>query len=161
MRTRIPAESTTPTTSGIDRQNTVYIADRGNRRIQVFDRDGTFQRFIHLNVPYDKTRHPILGNPDPNPPDETNPWTICITQGPTQYLYTSDSEPGRIYKLALDGKIVGMLGESGREMGQFNWLHGIACPSEDVLYVADLNNWRVQKLLLHPGRSSPTSAQRR
>ena len=153
-----PSQFNTPHNIGVDRQNNVYVADRGNRRIQVFDRDGKFERFIFLNVPYDKTRHPVLGNLAPNPPDETQPWTICITQGPTQYLFTSDQEPGRIYKLTLDGKIVGMLGESGHDVGQFNWVHGLACPSEDVLYVADMNNWRVQKLLLHPQRARSTSA---
>jgi NHL repeat len=152
-----PGQFNTPHNIGVDRQNNVYVADRGNRRIQVFDRDGTFQRFIHLTAPYDKTRHPVLGNLSPNPPDETPPWTLCITNTPTQYLYTSDQEPGRIYKLTLDGRIVGMLGESGHEVGQFNWIHGIACPSEDVLYVADMNNWRVQKLQLRPNRSSQTA----
>ena len=142
-----------PHNIGIDRQNNVYVADRQNRRIQVFDRDGNFERFIFLNVPYDKMRHPVLGNLAPHPPDETQPWTICITQGPTQYLFTSDSEPGRIYKLTLDGKIVGMFGESGHDMGQFNWTHGLACPSENTLYVADMNNWRVQKIILHPEKS--------
>jgi len=29
-------------------------------------------------------------------------------------------------------------------------VHEIACPSENVLYVAELLNWRVQKLVLHP-----------
>ena len=155
--TENPSQFNTPHNIGIDRQNNVYVADRGNRRIQVFDRDGTFQRFIVLNAPYDKKRHPVLGNLAANPPDETAPWTICITPGPTQYLYTSDNEPGRIYKLSLDGRILGMLGESGHELGQFNWVHGIACPSEDILYVADMNNWRVQKLLLHPDRGKTTS----
>jgi len=42
-------------------------------------------------------RHPVLGNLSPIPPDETAPWTICITNGPTQYLYTTDAEPGRLY----------------------------------------------------------------
>ena len=54
-RTRIPGSSTRRTTSRVDRQNNVYVADRNNRRIQVFDRDGTFQRFIFLNATYDKT----------------------------------------------------------------------------------------------------------
>jgi hypothetical protein len=153
-----PGQFNTPHNIGVDRQNNVYVADRGNRRIQVFDRDGNFERFIFLNASYDKKRHPVLGNPNPNPPDETQPWTICITNGPTQYLYTSDQEPGRIYKLTLDGKIVGMLGESGHDLGQFNWIHGMACPSEDVLVVADMNNWRVQKLMLHPARNT-SSAQ--
>jgi hypothetical protein len=78
-----------------------------------------FKKFIFLTAPYDKTRHPVLGNMIPNPPDETAPWTICITNGPTQYLYTSDSEPGRIYKLALPGgEILGKFGISGHEIGQ-------------------------------------------
>jgi len=148
-----PGQFNTPHNIGIDRQNNIYVADRGNRRIQVFDTDGKFLRMIHLNVPYDKKRHPVLGNLNPNPPDETAPWTICITQGPTQYLYTTDQEPGRIYKLTLDGKIVGMLGESGRDVKQFNWVHGLACPSENELIVADMNNWRVQKVTLHPERA--------
>src|SRR6202163_212586 len=147
-----PSSFNTPHNIGIDRQNNIYVADRGNRRIQVFDRDGKFQRFIFLNVPYDKKRHPVLGNAPANPPDETAPWTICITQGPTQYLYTSDSEPGRVYKLSLDGKILGMFGESGHDVGQFSWIHGLACPSENTLYIADMNNWRIQMVTLHPDR---------
>jgi len=153
-----PGSFSTPHNIGIDRQNNVYVADRGNRRIQVFDRDGNFQRFILLNAPYDKNHHPVLGNKPANPPDETATWTICITQGPTQYLYTSDSEPGRIYKLSLDGKIIGMLGESGHDVGQFSWTHGLACPAENTLFVADMNNWRVQKITLHPEKmkAAPT-----
>jgi len=151
-----PGSFNTPHNIGIDRQNNVYVADRGNRRIQVFDSDGKFQRFILLNAPYDKKRHPVLGNMPANPPDETAPWTICITQGPTQYLYTSDNEPGRVYKLSLDGKILGMFGESGHDVGEFNWIHGLACPAENTLFIADMNNWRVQKVSLHPG-GKPTS----
>ena len=74
-------------------------------------------------------------------------------QTTTQYLYTSDAEPGRIYKIALpEGKILGMFGNSGHEMGQFNWAHGLACPTENTLYVADMNNWRVQKIIMHPDK---------
>ncbi len=142
---------------GIDRQNNVYVADRNNRRIQVFDPDGKFQRFIFLNASYDKKRHPVLGNVPASPPDQTQPWTICITDTPTQYLFTSDSEPGRIYKMTLDGKILGTLGESGRGDKQFNWIHSLACPSENELLVADMNNWRVQKITLHPERTNATS----
>jgi hypothetical protein len=152
-----PNSFSTPHNIGVDRDNNVYVADRGNRRIQVFDRDGKFERFIFLNAAYDKNRHPVLGDKAKNPPDETAPWTICITKGPTQYLYTSDNEPGRIYKLTLDGKIVGMFGESGHDVGQFSWPHGLACPSENTLYVADMNNWRVQKITMHPEKAK-TSA---
>lgn len=154
-RGKEPGQFNTPHSIGIDRNGNIYVADRGNARIQVFDTDGKFLRMIKLNVPY-APRHPALGNSPANWPSETAPWTICITNGSTQYLYTSDAEPGRVYKLTLDGKILGMLGQSGRELGQFNWLHEIACPSENVLYVADLNNWRVQKLLLHPDKQKET-----
>ena len=65
---------------------------------------------------------------------------------------SADAVPGRIYKLTLDGKVVGVLGEAGKELKQFGWVHQIACPSENELYVAEILNWRVQKLTLHPGK---------
>ena len=139
-----------PHNIGVDRQNNVYVADRVNRRIQVFDSEGNWQRNILIVAPYDKKRHPVLGNTPANLPDEAEPWTICITNTPTQYIYTSDANPGRIYKMGLDGKMVGYLGEAGHEPGQFNWTHAIACPSENSLLVADMNNWRIQKLTLRP-----------
>jgi hypothetical protein len=78
------------------------------------------------------------------------PWAICITPAPNQVLYASDAFPGRIYKLTLDGKVLGVLGKSGKQLGQFGWIHEIACPSENELYVAELLNWRIQKLALEP-----------
>ena len=65
-------------------------------------------------------------------------------------MYSSDAYPGRIYKLSLDGKVLGVLGESGKQLGEFGWIHEIACPSEHELYVAESLNWRAQKLILEP-----------
>jgi hypothetical protein len=65
-------------------------------------------------------------------------------------LYVSDAFPGRIYKLSLDGQVLGMLGGTGKTLGKFGWIHELACPSENELYVAELLNWRAQKLVLHP-----------
>ena len=149
-----PGQLRLPHNMQVDRNGNVYVADRSNRRIQVFDSDGNVLRIMYLNAPWDKTRHPVLGNVNPNVPDETQPWALCISDGPTQYLFASDQEPGRVYKMTLDGKILGMFGESGRQMGQLNWNHGISCRSEDVLYLADMNNWRVQKILLDPAKTS-------
>ena len=75
------------------------------------------------------------------------PWAICcVSGGPTQVsLYSADAFPGRVYKLTLDGKVVGMIGKSGHQLKQFGWIHEIACPSENEIYVAELLNWRVQK----------------
>jgi hypothetical protein len=138
-----------------DREGNVYVADRGNRRIHVYDRDGNFIRFMFLNAPYDKSRHPVLGNAPPSPdamPNQTAPWALCISPTTPQYLFVIDAEPGRLYKMTLDGKILGMLGQSGHRMGQFNWPHALACPAENTVFIADMNNWRVQKVTLHPER---------
>jgi hypothetical protein len=77
-----------------------------------------------------------------------SPWAICITPPPHQFLYSSDAFPGRIYKLSLDGKVLGMLGKSGKQLKEFGWIHEIACPSENELFVSEILNWRVQKLVL-------------
>jgi hypothetical protein len=150
----------TPHNIAIDRQNNIYVADRGNRRIQVFDVNGNHLRNIVQNVPYDKKRHPTLGDTPANAPDETAPWALCITNTTPQYLYSIDNEPGRLYKFSLpDGKLIGYLGESGRDVGQFNWPHALACPSENSILIADMNNWRVQKLTLHPGKLTSSVAK--
>ena len=87
------------------------------------------------------------------------PWALCITPPPNQVLYSSDSYPGRIYKLSLDGKVLGVLGASGKQLKQFGWIHEMACPSENVLFVAEILNWRVQKLILHPEKMKAASKQ--
>lgn len=153
-----PGQFNTPHSIAIDAEDHIYVADRGNRRVQVLDTDGKVLRQITIDVPFDPTTKPAIGNrPDQNPPVGTaktmvagSPWTVCITPPPNQVLYVSDAYPGRIYKLTLDGKVLGMLGQAGKQSKQFGWIHEIACPSENTLYVAELLNWRVQKLELHP-----------
>ena len=133
----------------------IYVADRGNRRIQVFDNEGKFLRQMTIDVAFDPNASPAIGNKPvlPMKGSQTmapgSPWAICITPPPNQVLFSSDAYPGRIYKLSLDGKVLGVLGESGKQLKQFGWIHEIACPSEHELYVSELLNWRVQKLLLN------------
>ena len=150
-----PGQFSTAHGIAADAQGNIYVADRGNRRIQVFDSDGKFLRQIHIDVPFDVANaQPAIGNkPGPNVTGTMAPgapWAVCITPGPTQYLYSSDAYPGRVYKLTLDGKVVGVLGEAGKQLKQFGWIHEIACPSENEIYVGELLNWRLQKLTLHP-----------
>jgi DNA-binding beta-propeller fold protein YncE len=148
-----PGQFNIPHSMAIDAQNNVYVADRGNRRIQVFDTDGKFLRQITIDIPAPADARAAIGaKPTANTGTMAPgaPWTLCITPGPNQVLYTSDAFPGRIYKLSLDGKLLGMLGKAGKQPGQFGWIHSIACPSENELYVAEILNWRVQKLTLEP-----------
>jgi|SRR5208283_4780375 len=153
-----PGQFMTPHSIAIDANDHIYVADRGNRRIQVFDVQGKFLRQITIDVPVDPDAKPAIGY-KPQLPLTGNqtmapgaPWTICITPPPHQVLYSSDGYPGRIYKLSLDGKVLGVLGDSGKQLKQFGWIHQMACPSENVLFVAELLNWRVQKLTLEPSR---------
>jgi len=44
---------------------------------------------------------------------------------------------------------------TGKTLKKFAWIHEIACPSENELYVAKLLNWRPQKLTLHPLETRP------
>ena len=148
-----PCQFNVPHSIAVDAQNNIYVADRGNRRIQVFNTDGKLLRQFTIDVPAPADARPAIGN---KPTSTTGtmspgaPWTLCITPGPNQVLYISDAFPGRIYKLSLDGKVLGVLGRSGKQLGQFGWIHEIACPSADELYVAELLNWRIQKLILEP-----------
>jgi DNA-binding beta-propeller fold protein YncE len=116
----------------IDARGNIYVADHGNRRIQVFDTNGTFLRQIE-NV----------GAPS----------AICISPGATQYLFVSDSNPqddmeyqGGMYKLDLSGRVVGRFGQVGKHIGQFGTVNSIDCRDPNNLLVGELGNWRVQKV---------------
>jgi hypothetical protein len=119
----------------VDAQGNVYVADGGNKRIQVFDGDGNYKREI-TNV--------------------GSPRALCMTSGSTQYLYTSNSNPpnnidtaGEIYKLRLDGSIVGKFGRAGKLPKEFGTVNEIDCRNENTLLVGEIGNLRVQKISLH------------
>jgi streptogramin lyase len=155
-----PGQLNTPHSIVIDSQNRIYVADRGNARIQVFATSGTLLKTFKIDVPVPADAPAAIGNRPTEAamtiPGATltmhpgAPWALCLTRGPTQFLYVADGYPGRIYKLDLDGKVLGWLGGSGKTLKKFGWIHEIACPSENELYVAELLNWRAQKLTLHP-----------
>ena len=128
-----PGQFNIPHAIAVDAQNNVYVGDRENKRIQVFDNDGNF-----------KTQYSNAGAP----------YAICITPGPRQFLFTSNSNPsttmdnGEIYKMTLDGKIVGKFGTAGKLLKEFGTVHQMDCRNENEIYVGELTNWRVQKLTL-------------
>ena len=159
-----PGKMNTPHSIASDAQGNIYVADRGNRRIQVFNGTGQVQRIITINVDAPPGSQPLIGNPpNPNAANKTQlpgaPWAVCITPGPNQVLYASDAYPGRIYKLTLDGKLLGTIGGGGRIAKKFAWIHEIACPNENTLYVGELLSWRVQKLTLHPAPQQRADAK--
>jgi hypothetical protein len=126
----------------LDAQGNVYVADEGNRRIQVFDGEGTF-----------KTQFLNVGTPT----------AICITPGTRQFMYVAHTgdpdgmEDAAIYKVDLSGKIVGKFGRAGKLPKEFGLVNSIDCRSENELLIGELSNWRVQKLTLRPAASSTSS----
>ena len=144
----------TPHGIAISPAGEVFVADRGNNRIQVFDTSGKFLRHFsvdHIPVPADA--RPPMGN-RPNAPLRISgfPDALCMTPGPNPVLYAVDLFPGRLYKIALDGTVLGIYGKSGKNLGEFGWAHALACPSENEVWVGELLNWRVQKLVIDPAR---------
>jgi hypothetical protein len=119
----------------VDAQGNLYVADAGSMRIEVFDNNGTFKSEIK-NV--------------------GAPQAICITPGANQVLYVSNSNPpnnldtgGEIYKVRLDGSIIGQFGKAGKLLKEFGTVNAIDCRSENTLYVGEVGNFRVQKLTIH------------
>jgi hypothetical protein len=151
-----PGQFNTLHSIAADAEDRIYVADRGNRRIQVFDTDGKLLKIITIDVPFPPDAPPAIGpRPDQAKGGTMSPgarWALCITPKAAgkQYLYVADAWPGRVYKLDLDGKVLGWLGGAGKQLKQFGWIHEMACPSENELYVGELLNWRLQKLVLHP-----------
>ncbi len=120
----------------VDHQGNVYVGDRANKRLSVFDNDGNFKT-AYINV--------------------GSPWAICITPGQHQYLYSSNStgttdmnDNGEIYKMELDGKIIGKFGKGGKQLKEFMAVHELDCRTDNEIYAGEISNWRVQKLTLHP-----------
>ena len=151
-----PGQFDTPHGVAVSPKDEVYVADRGNRRIQVFDTSGKYIREFTIDVPVDTKRGKIVygaetpnaktGSQAPGAPD-----ALCMTPGPNPVLFVGDLYPSRIYKVSLEGKVLGVYGQPGRNLGEFGWIHAIACPSENEIWVAELINWRVQKLVAKKG----------
>ena len=147
-----PGQFRLPHAIAVDQQDNVYVGDRSNRRIQVFDADGRFLRTFSIDVPPPAGTRPVNGS-TPTGAALTNsigaPNSICITPGPNQVMFVGESTfPGRLFKVTLEGKVLGVIGRSGRLLKQFSGVHQIACPSEREVYAAETSNWRVQKLIL-------------
>jgi DNA-binding beta-propeller fold protein YncE len=119
----------------VDAAGNVYVADAGNHRIQVFDGDGNY-----------KSEFGGIGKP----------MAICISGGATQYLYSSNSNSpedldyGEIYKVKLNGQVVGKFGKAGKIPGQFSVVNSLDCRTENNLFVGEVGNWRATKVTLKP-----------
>jgi len=116
----------TPHGIAVDGQGNVYVADRGNGRIQVYDYD--------LN--YKKT---ITG--------VAMPWSVQVTP---KYIYSGDGT-GKIYQLDHNGKLLGWA-QTGLGYGQTGCIiHELYAESDNVLYRGSCSEWDVEKITIKSG----------
>lgn len=113
-----------------DADDNLYIVDRENRRIQVFDRNLSYVR--------------QFAN------EGWNPWDIGISRrGNDGVAFIADHAGERVHKIALkDGKILATWGRQGRGPGEFDWVHAVVVDSQGAVYAADTYGQRLQKFVV-------------
>lgn len=128
-----PGEWVLPHKLAVDAQEHLYIIDRENKRLQVFDKDLNYLREIT---------------------NEWNPWDVHISRKGTEGVgFVADHLLERVHKFSLaDGKILATWGSQGLGPGQFDWVHGIVVDSTGAVYAADTYGQRLQKFV-PPGAS--------
>ncbi|MGE0464657.1 MAG: 6-bladed beta-propeller [Vicinamibacterales bacterium] len=122
-------EWTLPHKLAVDAQENLYIIDRENKRLQVYDKDLNYIREIKNEKWY--------------------PWDIGISRkGDDGFAYIADHEGERVHKMQLsDGRLVATWGSQGLGPGQFDWVHGIVVDSHGAVYAADTYGQRLQKFV--------------
>jgi NHL repeat len=113
----------------------VYVCDRNNNRIQVFNREGQFQRQFVFDPA-------TLGN--------GAIWSIALSPDKDQrFLIYADGENNFIRMVdRKSGEALGTFGRNGRNAGQFHWVHQIAIDSHSNIYTGEVDTAkRIQKFL--------------
>lgn len=163
-----PGEFRIPHNIIIDKNDHIWVSDRTNGRIQVFDTNGKFLREVIINVATKKYQ-PLMGHQYPskggplaeNPTQNVTyrpgtPDGMCIPRDNPNVMFVGDIYPGRIYKIDLTGKVLGYFGHVGKEWGNPGSIHGLACPTENLVYTAEFINDRVERFVLHPENAKVT-----
>jgi len=133
----------------VDGQGNVWVADRSNFRYQVLDNNlKPIREITNLGVG----------------------WTACISAGPHQYAFLSNSNPngnipgswditGEIYKTELDGTVLGKFGHAGKQVPGFQVVHMMDCRNPNEIIAGEIESWRVQKLILQSTTSTAGGAR--
>lgn len=113
----------------------VYVCDRPNNRVQVFERDGTFVREFEIA---------------PETGGLGTTWDVepSADRGQT-FLYDADGENNHIWVLLREtDEVLGSFGRHGRYAGQFHWVHNVAVDQRGNLYTAEVDTGkRAQKFV--------------
>jgi len=113
----------------------LYVCDRVNDRIQVFQPDGTFVKEAFLET---QTR------------GSGSVWDIAFSADPQQkFVYVADGENRQVHILARDTlEVLTSFGDGGQQPGQFYGVHSIATDAKGNLYTTETyRGQRVQKFI--------------
>lgn len=128
-----PGQFAVPHSLAVDAQGQVYVADRGNARLQIFTAEGEWLATWAGGE---------IGRP----------WAVRI--GPDGAVYVVDGgdqrefwpDRGRVLKLDQAGNVLAAFGSYGDEPGQFIWPHTLALAADGSLYVGEVaTGMRLQK----------------
>lgn len=117
------------------RDGLVYVCDRQNDRVQVFRHDGTFVTEWF----YDRA---TLGS--------GSVWDLGMwPDGPQSFLFIADGSNNEVRVIErATGGVLGTFGRSGRQAGQFHWIHNIALDSHGDIFTTEVDNGkRVQRFV--------------
>lgn len=127
-----PGQFDLPHGLALDGSGRVFVVDRQNARIQLFDPDGKYLAQWRT-------------------PQFQNPQDIAIARDGTAFVSEIGSEEGTIESGILvirpDGSVSGRIGRRGNYDGQFLVAHGVAVGRDGEVYVADFSGRRVQKFV--------------
>jgi DNA-binding beta-propeller fold protein YncE len=101
----------------------VYVGDRENARIQIFDLNGRYLREWKVG----------------------HPFGLFIT--PDHFIYMSDAIAGRILKINREGKVIGVLDGPAPDKGRHFDPHSLAVGRDNSIFTAEVLPWRAQKLI--------------
>jgi sugar lactone lactonase YvrE len=187
-----------PTDVGWDRQGNIFISDGYcNNRVVKYDKNGRFiaqagsekagSALGEFNLPHglqvDNNDHVWVADRSNNRyqelDDDLKPlreirnlgtgWTACVSAGPHQYIFFSNSNPngnqpgtwettGEIYKAELNGTVLGRFGKAGKLPPGFQVVHMLDCRNPNQIILGEIESWRVQKYILKPlPAGSPTA----
>jgi sugar lactone lactonase YvrE len=107
----------------LDAKGLLWVTDRENQRLQIFDQDGKFIREIKY-----------AGLP-------------CALDIGRQYIYMVNGFAGQVVRMDLDGKVLAAVGKPGTGVGEFGEAHFVAVSPKGEIYVADSVNRAVQKFV--------------
>lgn len=105
-----------------DDQRRVYVSDRSNHRIQIFDENGNYlDEWANIRSPY------------------------CLYMAADQHLWVGDGVTNKILKYDLSGKLLYSWGTYGSFPGGLWGPHQLSVDQDGNLYIAEVHNGRAQK----------------